>query len=118
VAVVNRAAARLTSLPLAGMNVGELLRHFDPRRIDGRPIMPAGLPCARALRAEHVVHGERTDVILPDGSVFRTLATSTPILSDGKVVAALTAWHDFDDDLRRLKESPEPAEANGPADQR
>ena len=95
IAAVNRAAARLTDLHAVGMPIGELLQHHNARRADGRPLIPGDLPYARALRGEIVAQGERFDAILPDGSVYRIRATSTPIVIDGKVVAALSIWHDF-----------------------
>ena len=71
------------------------------------------MPYIRALRGEHVTHGERFDTAFPDGSVFRVIATSTPIVVDGKVVAALSVWHDLDGDLRLLAGTPEQPGPNG-----
>jgi hypothetical protein len=31
----------------------------------------------------------------PDGSTYQALVTSTPIVRDGTVAAALSVWHDF-----------------------
>ena len=99
---MNRAAARLADIPAIGMTIGELLGRYGTRRADGSPLIRADLPCARALRGEVVDQGERIDMTLPDGSVYRALVTSTPVIVDGKVVAALSVWHDFDVYVRCL----------------
>jgi hypothetical protein len=39
---------------------------------------------------------------LPDGRVCPALVTSTPVIADRTVVAALSVWHDFDACVRGL----------------
>lgn len=57
--------------------------------------------------------GERVDVELPGGSIFRAIVTSTPIIEDGKVIAALSIRHGFDKDIRELAEKPEQMDWRG-----
>ena len=54
--------------------------------------------------------GRAIEITLPDGSVYQTLITSIPIIHDGKVVAALSVWHDFDAYTRLLVEPGPPPE--------
>ena len=49
---------------------------------------------------------------LPDGTVYRALVTSSPVIVDGKVMGALSVWHDFDAYVRTLV--PPPGPADGP----
>jgi PAS domain S-box-containing protein len=110
IAAVNRAAARLTTEPVVGMTIDELLDRNPARRADGSPILRGDLPYTRALRGEIVAQGERIEVTLPDGSKYQTLITSTPIVRDGRVVAALSVWHDFEAYTQRLtRRRPPPA---------
>lgn len=102
IAAVNAAAARLSDRPVIGMGLRELLETYGVRRANGRPVIASDLPCARALRGEHVAHGERLEGTLPDGSALRIVVESRPIVLDGKVVGALSVWHDFDAYLREL----------------
>ena len=102
IAAVNQAAARHTDLEPVGRNIREIIERHEVRRADGSDPIPSDMPYNRALRGEYVMQGERFDTTLSDGSTFRVIATSTPILVDGKVVAALSVWHDFDGDLRLL----------------
>jgi PAS domain-containing protein len=104
IAAVNRAAARLTAESAVGRTLDELLDRFPARSADGRRILRGDLPYTRALRGEIVGHGERIEITLPDGSPYSALVTSTPIIVEGKVVAALSVWHDFDAYARRLAE--------------
>ena len=116
IAAVNRAADRLTTGSVVGLTLDELLDRLPARRPDGRPILRGDLPYARALRGEIVAQGERIEITLPDGSPHATLITSTPIVRDGRVVAALSVWHDFDEYTQRLarrRSSPEEDPASG-----
>ncbi len=115
IAAVNRAADLLSAASVVGMTIGELLDRNPARRADGSPIRRGDLPYARALRGEIVAQGERIELTLPDGSVYPTLVTSTPIVRDGKVVAALSVWHDFDAYTRRLADPSAPPAADDPA---
>ena len=45
---------------------------------------------------------------LPDGTVYRALVTSTPVIVDGKVMGALSVWHDFDASIRTPLSPPGP----------
>lgn len=108
IAAANRAAQRLTSNPVIGMTIDELLDRNPARRADGSPILRGDLPYARALRGEIVAQGERIEISLPGGSKYPTLITSTPIVRDGKVVAALSVWHDFDAYTRLLARPRQP----------
>jgi PAS domain-containing protein len=110
IAAVNRSAALLSPRSVVGMTIGELLDRNPARRPDGSPIRRSDLPYARALRGEIVAQGERIEITLPDGSVYQTLITSIPIIHDGKVVAALSVWHDFDAYTRLLVEPGPPPE--------
>lgn len=114
IAGVNRAAAMLSDVPAIGMTLGELIERHETRRADGSSLVPGDLPYARALRGEIVAHGERITMVFPDGTSYRALVTSTPIVIDGKVVAALSVWHDFDDFVRGLASPTEPP--GGPAE--
>ena len=115
IAAVNRAAERLEVHTVVGMTIDELLNRLPARGVDGRPIRRIDLPYARALRGEIVAHGERLEITLHDGSTYPALVTSTPIVREGKVVAALSVWHDFDAYARRLaRRRPSPA-ADDPA---
>lgn len=111
IVAVNQAALRLTDLRPVGKNIRDIVERHHVRRADGSDPIPGDMPYNRALRGEHVTHGERFDTVLPDGSVYRVVATSRPIIVDGKVVAALSVWHDFDGDLRLLAGT---AESPGP----
>ena len=116
IAAVNQAAARLTTESVVGMTLDELLDRNPARRADGSPILRGDLPYARALRGEVVAQGERIEITLSDGSKYPTLITSTPIVRDGRVVAALSVWHDFDAYTQRLaRRRPSPA-GDDPAD--
>ena len=116
IAAVNRAVARLADLPAVGRTIGELIEYYRARSSCDGPLVPGDLPSVRALRGEIVAQGERIDVTLSDGSVYHALVTSTPIIVDGKVVAALSVWHDFGAYVRDLAERSGPPDANGPAD--
>lgn len=113
IAAVNRAAARLSPFSFVGMTVGELLERYGARRADGRRLVRGDLPYARALRGEVVVCGERVDITLPDGSVYRAHVTSEPVVVDGKVVASRSVLYDFDEYARGLIESQGPQGENG-----
>jgi PAS domain S-box-containing protein len=102
IAAVNRAAEELSATSVVGITIDELLDRFPSRRSDGSEIRRGDLPYARALRGEIVSHGERIQITLPDGSLYSALVTSTPIVREGKVVAALSVWHDFDAYTRKL----------------
>ena len=47
-------------------------------------------------------HGERVELTFADGTVYRAVITSTPVVRDGPVVAALSVWHDFGAFVRGL----------------
>lgn len=105
IAAVNRAAASLSSVPVVGMSIHDLLSRYEARRADGSRLIRGDLPYARALRGEVVALGERIEMSLPDGRTYRALVTSIPVIVDGEVVAALSIWHDFDAYLRELTSS-------------
>ena len=100
---------------MVGTTIGDLLDRNPARHADGSPIHRGDLPYARALRGEIVGQGERIEITLPNGTVYPTLITSTPIVRDGKVVAALSVWHDFDAYTRRLVRPGVPPVAEDPA---
>ena len=102
IAAVNLAAERLSPTPAVGRTIDELLDRLPACSADGSPVHRGDLPYARALRGEIVSLGERIQITLPDGSTYPTVVTSTPIVRDGKVVAALSIWHDFDAYAREL----------------
>lgn len=102
VAAVNSAAARLSDFRVVGQSMVELIRRSSSRRADGSPLLAGDLPYTRALRGEVVDQGERIEIVLPDGSAYPALVTSAPVVVDGKVVAALSIWHDFNAYLRDL----------------
>ena len=117
IAAVNRAAARLSDQPVIGSTIGELLEHHRAVRADGSRILRGDLPYIRALRGEVVDQGERIEMTLPGGWIYRAMVTSTPVIVDGAVVAALSVWHDFDAYIRNLALSAPPGierPANGP----
>ena len=95
IAAVNRAAAMLTGAGVVGTTLDELLDRCPAYLPDGSLVVRGDLPCARALRGEIVAHGERIEITLADGSPFPALVTSTPIVVDGTIAAALSVWHDF-----------------------
>jgi PAS domain S-box-containing protein len=95
IAAVNRAAAMLTGGGVVGTTLDELLDRYPAHLPDGSAVVRGDLPCSRALRGEIVAHGERIEITLSDGSSFPTLITSTPIVVDGTIAAALSVWHDF-----------------------
>jgi len=105
IAAINSATARLAGIPVTGMTVADALGRYGGRRSDGSPIIRGDLPCARALRGEIVEQGERLDLTLPDGSLYRAWVTSAPVFVEGKVVAALSVLHDFDAYVRGLASS-------------
>ncbi len=117
IAAANRATARLAGIRVTGMTIAEALERYGARRADGSRIICADLPSARALRGEIVEQGERLELGLPDGSVYRALVTSTPVVVEGKVVAALSVLYDFDAYVRGLASS-SPPDADGPAEGR
>lgn len=102
IAALNLAARRLAAFSAVGATIDELLDQYPARRSDGAPILRWDLPYARALRGEIVAQGERIEITLPDGSSYPALVTAAPIVRDGKVVAALSIWHDFDAFTKRL----------------
>ncbi len=102
VAAVNRAMARLSGPPAAGDTMDGIIDRYRVRRADGSPIVRSDLPYVRALRGEVVLHGERFELTFDDGTVYRTLITSTPVVVDGSIVAALSVWHDFGAYVRDL----------------
>lgn len=102
IAAVNPVLARGPGADAVGMTVGEFIGRFGARRADGRPLDAADFPYTRALRGEHVVRGEFFDGVLPDGTVYHALATSTPIEVDGRVVAALSVWYNFPRQLQKM----------------
>lgn len=113
IVAVNRAAAGLSPFPFVGMTVGELLARFGAHRADGRRLTGGDMPHVRALRGEVVVCGERIDITLPDGSIFRAHVTSRPVVADGEVVASLSILHDFDEYLHELASAGEAPVAEG-----
>lgn len=102
IAAVNRAMARLPGGPAPGETIGTIIDRLYARCAEGSPLVRGDLPYARALRGEVVVHGERVELTLLDGTVYRTVITSTPVARDGPIVAALSVWHDFGALVRRL----------------
>jgi PAS domain-containing protein len=104
VAAMNSAAARLSDFKVVGESMVELVGRIASHRADGTRLLPVDLPFSRALRGEVVDQGERIDIALPRGRVYRAVVTSAPIIRDGKVVAALSVWHDFGRFVRDLAE--------------
>jgi PAS domain-containing protein len=104
VAAVNSAAARLSDFNVVGQSMVELIGRIESHRADGSRLLPVDLPFSRALRGEVVDQGERIDIALPQGGVYRAVVTSAPIIRDGTVVAALSVWHDFGRFVRNLAE--------------
>lgn len=102
VAAVHRAMARFAGPPAAGETMGEMIERYRARRADGSSIARGDLPYSRALRGEVVAHGERFELTLDDGSVYRTLVSSTPVVRIGAVVAVLSVWQDFEAYVRDL----------------
>lgn len=105
IAAVNRAATRLSDVSVVGMSIHELLARHEARRADGSRLIRSDLPYARALRGEIVAQGERIEMNLSNGRTYRALVTSTPVIVNGEVAAALSIWHDFDAYLRELTSS-------------
>lgn len=102
IAAVNGAAARLSDLEVVGRSMCDLIGSSESRRADGSRLLQGDLPFARALRGEVVDHGERIDIDLQGGRIYRALVTSRPVIRDGAVVAALSVWQDFDGYARSL----------------
>lgn len=102
IAAVNGAASRLSDLQRVGQSMFDLARQSSSRLADGARLRPGDLPFARALRGEVVGQGERIDIVLANGTLYRALVTSSPVIRDGTVVGALSVWHDFERDVRRL----------------
>jgi PAS domain-containing protein len=113
VAAVNRAMTGLPGAVSVGDTMVEMIRRFRARRADGTPVVPGDLPYARVLRGEVVGHGERFELTFSDGTVYRTLVTSTPVVREGRVVAALSVWHDFGAYVRRLADQEREARGDG-----
>lgn len=109
ISAVNRAAIRLSGINAVGTTIGELLEQYGAKRANGGPLIRGDLPYTRALRGEVVNQGERIDMTMPDGSLYRAWVTSTPIVISGKVVAALSVWHDFDRYVSSLAEKQRPS---------
>lgn len=104
VAAVNSAAAQLSDVKVVGQSMVELIGRLESLRADGSRLLPVDLPFSRALRGEVVDQGERIDIALPRGRVYRAVVTSAPIIRDGRVVGALSVWHDFGRFVRDLAE--------------
>ena len=102
IAAVNRAARKLADFDPVDLTIVDLMNRYGARHPNGDPVNPGDLPYARALRGEEVTQGERFEMCLPDGSIYVALITSRPIIVDGKVVGALSIWHDFAEYTRRL----------------
>jgi PAS domain-containing protein len=102
IAAVNVAASRLSHDPPVGQSMIELIGRSTSRRSDGTRLLQLDLPFTRALRGEVVDHGERIDIVLPGGSLYRARVTSSPVIRDGTVVGALSVWHDFDREVQEL----------------
>ena len=109
ITAVNRAAASLSDQPVIGITIGELIEGHRAVRADGSRLIPSDLPYIRALRGEVVDQGERIEMTLPGGRIYRAMVTSKPVIVDGTVVAALSVWHDFDAYVRNLALSSPPA---------
>ncbi|NLX50393.1 MAG: hypothetical protein GXY82_11120 [Methanospirillum sp.] len=114
IAAFNRAATRLFDRMMDIQTITDLLEKGRARRADGDRLIQSDIPSARALRGEIVSQGERFELTLSGGRVYRTIVTSTPIVLDGKVVAALSVLHDFDEYARRLGDPPTRADPNDP----
>jgi PAS domain-containing protein len=91
----NQAAERLVGTSIAGMMIDEIIEQYPIRNSEGRRFSMGDLPYTRALRGEIVSQGERIEMTLPGGENYSALVTSTPLIVDGVVVAALSIWHDF-----------------------
>ena len=75
------------------------------RAADGFRLLPGDQPFARALRGEVVDQGDRIEIVLPDGTFYRGVVISDPIICDGKVVSALSVWQYFDKEIQDLVDS-------------
>ncbi len=95
IAAVNRVTIDLLGDSLIGLTIDQLIERFGCRLAGGRPAVLGDLPVRRALRGEIVAHGEQIELTLPDGSTYGALVTSTPIVVEGMVVAALSVWYDL-----------------------
>ena len=109
IVAANRASVRLAGLSPVGSTVRELVERYGASRANGHRLTCGDLPHARSLRGEVVEHGERFDMILPDGSTYHALVTSTPVIVNGEVVASISIHHDFDRFVRSLSGEMPPA---------
>ena len=77
------------------------------RRSDGREILLAEIPLARALLSGETLRGEEVSFHSPDGRSVRALVNSTPIFSDdGELESMVTTLQDLTpiEDLDRLRQ--------------
>ncbi len=107
IAAVNAAASRLSSLDAVGRSMIDLIARGESRTADGARLLPRDLPFMRALSGVSVDQGERIDIVLMEGTVYRALVTSSPVIRNGTVVGALSVWHDFDAYVRGLAARPD-----------
>jgi PAS domain S-box-containing protein len=97
----NPAAAEALGVDPVDLPESELARALSVRTPDGRPIPPADLVAARALRGEKV-RDEHQLLVTAAGDERAIVASAAPIVADDRISGAVVAWHDITE-LRRAE---------------
>ncbi|MEN6343067.1 MAG: PAS domain S-box protein [Methanospirillum sp.] len=94
VSAANPAAEKLTGVPAAGLSAGELADRLGFHLADGR--LPETVEISVRLALEG---GEppplRGTITADDGSAIDVLFVTSPIREDGRIIGALSIWHDM-----------------------
>ena len=98
----NPAAVEALGVDPANLPEAELARRVSATTFDGRPIPPADLIAARALKGEKV--SDDYQLLVTAGGERAIVASAAPIVTGGQVSGAVLAWHDITE-LRQAQEA-------------
>ncbi|MHB1294696.1 MAG: PAS domain S-box protein [Anaerolineae bacterium] len=94
----NPAATAMLGADSLGLKCDDILRRMSMRRLDGTPLDVADLPCSRAL-AGRPTAAERL-LFENGGRELVVEVSASPIYAGGKLVGAVSLWHDITEQER------------------
>ncbi len=89
----NPAAIKAYGFNPAGSSIEDLSRKLSARKLDGSKLVKEDLPSTQALRGE-IVYGESYIFTDNQGKELVIQASAAPLFNRGKLVGAVTSWHD------------------------